>query len=137
VAGELYGGRRSCSGHRKKRKKRCRCDFGLLKSYFVALYCFCCCCFCSGRRFLSFPASSDGLRRASSDCSVLFFNVLLLFLGTSSLFCVFLASFEAPLKFCIFQRCSGEVFFFLLLLLPVSNFQRNLLVNHMKYSCCW
>jgi hypothetical protein len=43
-------------------------------------------------------------RRASSYCFVLFFNVLLLFLGTAGLFCVFPASFEAPSKFCIF-RC--------------------------------
>jgi hypothetical protein len=106
-----------CSGHReKKNKKRCLRYFGLLKSYSVALYCFCCCCFCIGRRFLSSPASSDGLRRCSGEspaslqllfCYV-FSNVLLLFLGTASLFYVFSASVKAPTKLCIFRRVSGD-----------------------------
>jgi hypothetical protein len=101
-----------CSGHReKKNKKTCLRYFGLLKSYFVTLYCFCCCCFCIGRRFLSSPASSDGLRRCSGESSAslqllfcyVFFNVLLLFLGTASLFYVFSASVsgDAPAKFSV------------------------------------
>ena len=51
---------------RRKKKKKMPAYFGLLKSYFVALYCFCCCCFCNGLRFLSFPAF-DGLRRRSYE----------------------------------------------------------------------
>jgi hypothetical protein len=108
------------SEEKKKKKKGCRRNFGLLKSYFVALYYFCCCCFCGGRRFLSSPACSNGLRRcsgespakvrrASSGCFCSVFSVFLLFLGIVGMFCVFPASFEAPTKFCIFRRCSGEV----------------------------
>jgi hypothetical protein len=48
-------------------------------------------------------------RRASSYCFVMFFNVLLLFLGTAGLFYVFSASVKAPTKLCIFQRVSGDV----------------------------
>jgi hypothetical protein len=33
---------------------------------------------------------------------------LVLFLGIAGLFCVFPASFEAPTKFCIFRRVSGD-----------------------------
>jgi hypothetical protein len=63
--------------------------------------------FCLLRQVLA--SSSDTpvrLRRASSDCFCSVFNVFLLLLGTASLFCVFLASFEAPKKF---QRVSNEV----------------------------
>jgi hypothetical protein len=131
---------------KKKKKKRYRRDFGLLKSYFVALYCFCCCCFCIGRRFLSSPASSDGLRRcsgeaparlrrASSDCFRSVFSVFVLFLGIAGLFCVFPASVKAPTKFCIFRRVSGDAPAKFL----VAVFRRTLLINHVKnfVVCCW
>jgi hypothetical protein len=62
--------------------------------------------------------------RASSYCFVLFFNVLLLFLGTAGLFCAFSASVKAPTKFCI----SGES----PAMFPVAVFWRILLVNHLK-----
>jgi hypothetical protein len=45
---------------------------------------------------------------------------------------VFLASFEAPLKFCIFWRVSGDA----PAKFPVAVFRRILLVNHKKKNCC-
>jgi hypothetical protein len=74
------------------------------------------------------------LRRASSYCFVLFFNVLLLFLGTAGMFCVFPASVKASTKFCIF-RVSGDA----PAKFPVAVFRRILLVNHLKKKkkiCC-
>jgi hypothetical protein len=66
--------------------------------------------FCLLRRV---PAISGNtpvrLRRASSGCFCSVFSVFLLFLGIVSMFCVFPASVEAPTKFCIFRRVSGEV----------------------------
>jgi hypothetical protein len=76
------------------------------------------------------------IRRASSDCFCSVFSVLVLFLGIAGLFCVFLASFEAPTKFCIFRRASGDA----PAKFPVAVFRRILLVNHVKKKivvCCW
>jgi hypothetical protein len=44
------------------------------------------------------------------------------------MFCVFPASFEAPTKFCIFRRVSGDA----PANFPVAVFRRILLVNHEK-----
>jgi hypothetical protein len=65
--------------------------------------------------FGKFRQAPAKVRRASSECSVLLFNALLLFLGTASLLCVFLASFEASSKFCIFRQ-----FFFSSSCFPVN-----------------
>jgi hypothetical protein len=65
------------------------------------------------------------LWRASSDCSVLFFSVFLLFLGTAGLFCVFLSSFLKLRRSSAFSSESLAKF-------PVAVFRRILLVNHMK-----
>jgi hypothetical protein len=90
--------------------------------------------------FLRQVSASSGdtpakVRQASSHCSVLFFNVLLLLLGTAGMSCVFPASVEAPTKFCIFRRVSGDA----PAKFPVAVFRRILLVNYVKnfVVCCW
>jgi hypothetical protein len=112
VTGELYGGRRSYSGHRKKKKK-------MPAVFWVVEKLLCGPLFLLLLLFLYWPEvsvfsgkfrwSPAMFQRAFSYCFVLFFNVLLLFLGTASLFYVFSASVKAPTKLCISRRVSDDV----------------------------